>query len=60
MNPDELIKKAKDLLTEGNIEKAQKLVEDHKDDLGDYYAKAKELLSSDQVDGLLDKFKKLF
>ena len=44
MNKDELIKKAKELLNEGNIEKAKVFIEEHKVELGDYYDKAKVLL----------------
>ncbi|MBU5363364.1 MAG: hypothetical protein ACLTXM_08465 [Enterococcus sp.] len=60
MNKDELIKKAKELLNEGNIDKAKAFVEDHKDELGDYYEKAKVLLKSEKLDGLMDRFKKFF
>ncbi|MDU5335965.1 hypothetical protein [Enterococcus sp.] len=60
MNTDELIKKAKDLMNEGNIEKAKEFIEDHKDELGDYYDKAKVLLKSEKFDGLMDQFKKFF
>ena len=42
MNKDELIKKAKELLNEGNIEKAKVFIEEHKVELGDYYDKARE------------------
>lgn len=60
MNKDELIKKAKELMNEGNFDKAEEFVEMHKDDLGEYYEKAKALLASDKIDGLMDKFKKFF
>ena len=60
MNKDELIKKAKELLNEGNIEKAKVFIEEHKDELGDYYYKAKVLLKSEKIDGLIDRFKKFF
>ena len=60
MNKDELIKKAKELLNEGNIDKAKAFVEDHKDELGDYYEKTKVLLKSEKLDGLMDRFKKFF
>lgn len=60
MNRDELVKKAKELLNEGNIEKAKQFIEDHKDELGDYYDKAKILLKSEKVDHLMDRFKKFF
>lgn len=60
MNKDELIKKAKELLNEGNIEKAKVFIEEHKVERGDYYDKAKVLLKSEKIDGLIDRFKKFF
>ena len=60
MNKDELIKKAKELLNEGNIEKAKVFIEEHKVELGDYYDKAKVLLKSEKIDGLIERFKKFF
>lgn len=60
MNKDELVKKIKELLNDGNIEKAKEFIEDHKDELGDYYDKAKVLLKSGKFDGLMDQFKKFF
>ncbi|MGM0174693.1 hypothetical protein [Enterococcus sp. DIV0800] len=60
MNKDELVKKIKELLNEGNIEKTKEFIEDHKDELGDYYDKAKVLLKSGKFDGLMDQFKKFF
>ncbi|GAA2903489.1 hypothetical protein P7H00_10500 [Enterococcus pseudoavium] len=60
MNNDELIKKAKELLNEGNIDKAKEFIEDHKEELGEYYDKAKVLLKSEKFDGLIDQFKNLF
>ena len=60
MNKDELIKKAKELLNEGNIEKAKVFIEEHKVEQGDYYDKAKVLLKSEKIDGLIDRFKKFF
>ncbi|MDT2828380.1 MAG: hypothetical protein ACTJHK_01745 [Enterococcus viikkiensis] len=60
MDKDELVKKIKELLNEGNIEKAKEFIEDHKDELGDYYDKAKVLLKSGKFDGVMDQFKKFF
>lgn len=60
MNKEELIKKAKELLNEGNIDKAKAFIEDHKDELGEYYDKAKVLLKSEKFDSLRDQFKKFF
>ncbi|MGG5371205.1 hypothetical protein [Enterococcus sp. AZ196] len=60
MTKEDLIKKAKELLNEGNIDKAKEFIEDHKEDLGDYYDKAKGLLKSEKIDGLIDHLKKFF
>lgn len=60
MDREELIKKIKELLNEGNLEKAKTFIEDHKEELGDYYDKAKNLLKSDKLDDLLGQFKKFF
>ncbi|MGX7205653.1 hypothetical protein [Enterococcus pingfangensis] len=60
MEREELIKKIKELLNEGNLEKAKTFIEDHKEELGDYYDKAKNLLKSDKLDDLLGQFKKFF
>lgn len=60
MEREELIKKVKELLNEGNLEKAKTFIEDHKEELGDYYDKAKNLLRSDKMDDLLGQFKKFF
>lgn len=57
MNKEELIKKAKELLNEGNIDKAKAFIEDHKDELDEYYDKAKVLLKSEKFDSLRDQFK---
>ncbi|MBM7712702.1 hypothetical protein [Enterococcus xiangfangensis] len=60
MEREELIKKVKELLNEDNLEKAKTFIEDHKEELGDYYDKAKNLLRSDKMDDLLGQFKKFF
>ncbi|MGF2941374.1 hypothetical protein [Enterococcus xiangfangensis] len=60
MEREELIKKVKELLNEGNLEKAKTFIEDHKEELGDYYDKAKNLLRLDKMDDLLGQFKKFF
>lgn len=59
MTKEELIKKAKELLNEGNIEKAKTFIDEHKDELGDYYEKAKILVTSEKIDGLKERLKKL-
>jgi len=60
MTNDQLIKKIKELLNEGNVEKAKLFIEEHKDELGEYYDKAKILLNSEKFDGLKEQFKKFF
>ncbi|MDT2596689.1 hypothetical protein P7D52_07400 [Enterococcus dongliensis] len=60
MNREELIKKAKELLNDGQLEKAKIFIEEHKDELGDYYDKAKTFLNADKIDELKDQFKKFF
>lgn len=60
MTKEELIKKAKELLNEGNIEKAKTFIDEHKDELGDYYEKAKNLVTSEKIDGLKERLKKFF
>lgn len=60
MTKEELIKKAKELLNEGNIEKAKAFIDEHKDELGDYYEKAKILVTSEKIDGLKERLKKFF
>lgn len=62
MNKDEIMAKIKELLSDGNLDKAKAFLEEHKADLGDYYEKAQTLLKdhADDVGGLLDKAKSLF
>lgn len=57
MNTEEMIQKVKDLIGEGNVEKAQKFVEDHKDELGDYAEKAKNMITNFNPDDFADKAK---
>lgn len=62
MKPEEVLAKLKELIGEGNVEKAQTFMEDHKDDLGSYYEQAKQFLNehSGDAEGILDKIKGLF
>ncbi|WP_424685204.1 hypothetical protein [Enterococcus sp.] len=60
MNKEELIQKVKDLIGEGNIEAAQKFVEEHKDDLGEYADKAKNMITNFNPDEFADKAKDVF
>lgn len=63
MNPTELLEKAKELLANGDINAAKDFITKHKDDLGGYFDKAKDLLNgldlSQGLDGVLDKAKDL-
>lgn len=60
MNKDELIQKVKDLIGEGNIETAQKFVEAHKDELGDFAEKAKDMITNFNPDEFSEKAKQTF
>lgn len=57
MNKEELIQKVKDLIGEGNVEKAQQFVEDHKDELGEYAEKAKDLITNFNPDDFAQQAK---
>lgn len=59
MNKDDIMEKIKDIIGEGNIEKAKDFIEDHKEDLGEYYEKAKELVKNN-AEGVIDKVKDIF
>ncbi|MFV0560809.1 MAG: hypothetical protein ACK5NA_08845 [Enterococcus sp.] len=60
MNKDELLEKAKELISSGNVDEAKQFVEDHRDELGDYASQAQDLLKNLDTDGLMDKVKGLF
>ncbi len=60
MNKEELIQKVKDLIGEGNVEAAQKFVEEHKDDLGDFADKAKDMITNFNPDEFSEKAKHAF
>ena len=59
MNIDEIAKKAKDLISEQNLTEAKKFIEAHKSELGEYYDKLIQMVSSN-ADGVIDKVKDLF
>jgi hypothetical protein len=59
MNKDEIMDKIKDLMSSGNLDDAKSFIEDHKDDLGDYYDQAKELIGNN-AGGIIDKIKGMF
>lgn len=59
MNINEIMDTVKGLVGEGKLEEAQTFIKDHKDDLCDYYDKAKDLIDGNSS-SLLDKAKDLF
>lgn len=59
MNINEIMDTVKGSVGEGKLEEAQTFIKDHKDDLGDYYDKAKDLIDGNSS-SLLDKAKDLF
>lgn len=61
MAKNELLEQVKDLIAKGDFSKAQQFIEDNKDNLGEYFDKAKELVDNNKtVDGIVDKVKGLF
>ena len=46
MNIDEIVKKAKDLISEQNLTEAKKFIEEHKNELGEHYDKLIQMVSS--------------
>jgi hypothetical protein len=61
MDTNEIFEKIKDMVTNGNLDEAKTLIEEHQDDLGPMLEQAKELLSNaDGAEGLLDKVKGIF
>lgn len=59
MNIDEIVKKAKDLISEQNLTEAKKFIEEHKNELGEHYDKLIQMVSSN-ADGVIDNVKDLF
>lgn len=60
MNPDEIVQKVKELIGEGNFEKAKQFLEEHKDDIGEQYEKIKGMIPDVDAGGLADKVKGFF
>ena len=61
MNPMDLFNQVKEMIEKKDFDAAKKLVEDNKDNLGDYLEQAKGLVSGNEmVSGALDKIKGLF
>lgn len=60
MNTDEIVQKVRDLIGEGNFEKAKQFLDDHKDDLGEHYEKLKAMIPEIDAGSLADKVKGFF
>ena len=61
MNPTELLNQVKELIEKKDFSAAQDFINDHQDELGDYFEKAKALVeSAGGLDGAIDKIKGLF
>lgn len=61
MNPLELFNQVKEMIEKKDFEAAKTFVEDNKDNLGEYFDKAKALVSGNEmISGALDKIKGLF
>lgn len=56
----EIIKKAKELVGEGNIDKATQIIDENKDDLGDQFEKVKNLVAIPGDNNFSDKIKGIF
>ena len=59
MTEKEVMDTVKDLVSKGNLEEATTYVNDHKDDLGDYYDQAMEVINGNPAD-ILNNIKNLF
>lgn len=61
MTPVELFNEIKNLIEKKDIKGAQRFIEEHKDELGDYVDQAKALLEDNEAVGnLMDKVSGLF
>ncbi|OJG28744.1 hypothetical protein RU98_GL000337 [Enterococcus caccae] len=60
MNTEEIVQKVKDLIGEGNVEKAKQFLEEHKDEIGEQYEKLKGMIPDIDTGGLADKVKNFF
>ena len=61
MNPLDLFNQVKEMIEKNDFDAAKKIVDDNKDNLGDYLEQAKGLVSGNEmVSGALDKIKGLF
>lgn len=61
MNPQDLFNQVKDMIEKKDFSAATDFINEHKDDLGNYFEQAKQLLSgAEGANGLLDKVKGIF
>ena len=61
MNPTELFNQVKEMIEKKDFSAAQKVIEDNKDQLGEYFDQAKGLLDgAGGLDGVINKVKGLF
>ena len=61
MNTMDLFNKVKELTETKDFDAAKSFIEENKDQLGDYFSQAQDLISgSEGLDGLVDKVKGLF
>ena len=61
MNPLDLFNQVKELIETKDFDAAKSFIEENKDQLGDYFSQAQDLISgSEGLDGLVDKVKGLF
>lgn len=61
MKPQELFEQVKEMIAKKDFSEAKNFIEEHKDDLGQYFDKAKGLVeNSDAVSGVVDKVKGFF
>ena len=61
MNPLDLFNQVKELIETKDFDAANSFIEENKDQLGDYFSQAQDLISgSEGLDGLVNKVKGLF
>ena len=61
MNPVELFNQVKELIEKKDFDAAKKFVEEHKDELGEYLDKAKDLVANSKgLNDVINKVKSVF
>ena len=61
INPVELFNQVKELIEKKDFDAAKKFVEDHKDELGEYLDKAKDLVANSKgLNDVINKVKSIF